>query len=262
GVDALREPVERGDGLSGDVAVLRHHKCPQRAAQLRCVRGQLFEPVKGLVQRRQPRSTVGHHRQRVQQTHCVADGPYRICALRGARLVSRRSFSALSTGLFACACTPMAVMLSDACRTSVRLVAMGSFTRPTPASTTPTPVSMRPNPFSATSVALRSTYHAPKMPKRLRPMKSPPRAISARRIVFSRIGMLGSDVLFRSRALLLPNETWVGLPGPFSGKISHNPLGLAWTEGKKPVAWRRVYVPWFPPAISKSWKRSPATYSL
>jgi hypothetical protein len=42
--------------------------------------------------------------------------------MRGAKLVSKRSFSAFSTGLFACACAPAAVMVSEACRTSVRLV--------------------------------------------------------------------------------------------------------------------------------------------
>ena len=122
-----------------------------------------------------------------------------ICAMRGARLVSRRSFSALSTGLFACACSPPTLMVSEACRTSVRLVAMRSSTRLTPASTTPTPTSMRPNPFSTTSVALRLTNHAPKVPSRLRPRNTTASAMAIMRIVFSSTGILDSDVLFRSK---------------------------------------------------------------
>src|SRR4030095_6659079 len=111
----------------------------------------------------------------------------RICAMRGARLVSKRSFSALSTGLFDTACAPTVLMVSAACRTSVRLVAIRSSTRPTPASTTPTPISITPNPFSATSLALRLTNHAPKMPTTLTQMNSTASAMAPKRAVFSRI---------------------------------------------------------------------------
>src|SRR4029077_7493624 len=44
-----------------------------------------------------------------------------------------------------------------------------------------------------------STNHAPKMPSRLRPMNSTASAMAAKRSVFSMIGILGSDVLFRSK---------------------------------------------------------------
>jgi hypothetical protein len=39
-------------------------------------------------------------------------------------------------------------------------------------------------------------------------------------------------------------------------KIPRNPPGAAGTQGRKPVASHRVYVPWFPRAISKSLKRN------
>src|SRR3954453_23934296 len=116
--------------------------------------------------------------------------------MRGARLVSKRSLSALSTGLFDTACAPTVLMVSAACRTSVRLVATRSSTRPTPASTTPTPISITPNPFSAMSLALRLTNHAPKMPERLRTMNRTARAMAVMRAVFSSIRIVpASDSL-------------------------------------------------------------------
>ena len=77
GVDALRDPLERGDGLGGDVALLLH-QCPHRRAQLRGVRGQLFQAVEGFVQRLQPRSTIGHDRQRLSMAQSVAHRSQRI----------------------------------------------------------------------------------------------------------------------------------------------------------------------------------------
>ena len=133
---------------------------------------------------------------------------------------------------------------------------MRSSTRPTPESTTPTPISMRPKPLSATSVALRSTNHAPKMPSRLRPMNSTASAMAAMRIVFSRIGILGSDVLFRSKHGYYLTRGGRDYRVLFAEKIPHNPLAPAGTQGRKPVASHRVYVPWFPRAISKSLKRN------
>src|SRR5436190_948544 len=50
---------------------------------------------------------------------------------------------------------------------------------------------------------------------------------------------------FQVKEWLVPNERWAGLRVLFAKKIPHNPLGSAGTKGKKPVAWRRVYVPWF-----------------
>ena len=265
GVDALRKSFERGDGLWGDVALLLRYQCAQCAAQLRRVRGQPFEPVKGLVQRRQPRSTVGHHRQRVQQAHRVADGPHRIphrsqhlLHLRDAwrqtrlqALVQRVEHGAVRLRLCAGGGDGLGSLphFRPARRDEVVHPA-------TPASTTPTPISMRPNPFSATSVALRSTNHAPKMPSRLRPMNSTARVMAAKRIVFSRIGILGSDVLFRSNHGYYLTRGGQDYPSVSAGKIPRNPLGAAGTEGRKPVASHRVYVPWFHRAISKSLKRN------
>jgi hypothetical protein len=59
-----------------------------------------------------------------------------------ASFVSRRSLNAMSTGLFPSGRVPTAEIVSEACRTTVGLVAMRSSTR-----TTPTAVSMRPSTF-------------------------------------------------------------------------------------------------------------------
>jgi hypothetical protein len=71
-------------------------------------------------------------------------------------------------------------------------------------------------------------------------------AMAAMRIVFSRIGILGSDVLFRSKHLTTGGRD---CRVSFYGKIPHNPLALAGTQGGERVASHRVYVPWFPRAI-------------
>src|SRR4029077_20218033 len=103
---------------------------------------------------------------------------------------------------------------------------------------------------------LRSTNHAPKMPSRLRPMNSTAMAIAARRIVFSRIGILGSDVLFRSKHCYYLTRGGQEYSSLSAEKIPRNPLGAAGTEGRKPVASHPVYVPWFHRAISKSLERN------
>ena len=46
------------------------------------------------------------------------------------------------------------------------------------------------------------------------------------------------------------------MPRPFFGRIPHNLLAAAGTQGRKPVASHRVYVPGFLRAISKSLKRN------
>src|SRR4029077_10015984 len=100
-----------------------------------------------------------------------------------------------------------------------------------PASTTPTPISMRPNPFSATSVALRLTNHAPKMPSRLTPMNSTASAMAAKRSVFSMIGILGSDVLFRSNHGYYLTRGGRDYRILFAEKIPHNPLAPLGRKG-------------------------------
>src|SRR4029077_12853104 len=87
-------------------------------------------------------------------------------------------------------------------------------------------------------------------------MNSTARAMAAMRIVFSRIGILGCDVFFRSNHGYYLTRGGQEYPAISAEKIPRNPLGAAGTAGRKPVTSHPVYVPWFHRAISKSLKRN------